>query len=86
MTKEQKIRDLKHEITILTNRNLQLNKDCCKYRIALNRIAHAKSWGIREGYHIEIATRALVIGEVVSALPDGAAIITENKTTNTPTA
>lgn len=44
------------------------HKEIVKYRTALNRIAHPKSWGVKEGHHQEIARVALVIGK--HNLPD----------------
>ena len=53
-----------------------------KYRLALNRIASPKNWGVNEGYHVEIAKRALVIGgEPNVTLPDGASMFQTNDTT-----
>lgn len=50
-----------------------------KYRLALNRIASPRNWGVNEGYHVEIAKRALVIGGSPNVtLPDGASIFEPN--------
>lgn len=42
--------------------NAALHAHVRRYRLALNLIAHPKTWRIREGFHVEIATRALLIG------------------------
>jgi len=56
-----------------------------KYRLALNRIASPRNWGVNEGYHVEIAKRALVIcGEPDVTLPDGASISETNDQEHRP--
>lgn len=50
----------------------KLRADCRKYRLALNRVASPKNWGVHAGHHVEIARRALLIGEKCEPLPDGA--------------
>jgi hypothetical protein len=57
----------------------ELHLELRRYRIALNRIAHPKSWGVNPGFHEEIARRALIIGQPVAELPPGAAIVATPK-------
>lgn len=66
--------ELEAEVKRLEGEVDKLNKECQKYRIALNRVARPSTWGIPEGYHAEIARRALVIGEEVDPLPEGAKV------------
>lgn len=64
---------LREKIGKLEDEIISLHKECQKYRVALNRIAHPESWSINEGFEAEIARRALVIGMKVEELPEGAA-------------
>jgi hypothetical protein len=46
----------------------RLHAECRKYRLALNRIAHPESYGVKRGYEKEIARRTLVIGVPIDPL------------------
>jgi hypothetical protein len=58
--------------------NAKLKQEWQKYRLALNRIAHPETYGIRTGHEVNIALRALVIGMEVDPLPRGAKITEPN--------
>lgn len=60
------------EIARLRSKVDSLHLECRKYRIALNRVALPGLWGCKPGFHVEIAKRALLIGEEVDPLPEEA--------------
>jgi hypothetical protein len=62
-------RSLETECVDLRVEVADLHQECKKYRLALNRIAHPKEYGLDDGHHNEIAKRALVIGVYVNPLP-----------------
>ena len=55
----------------------ELHLECQKYRVALNRVAYPTSWGVKPGFHVDIAIRALVIGENPDPIPTGAHLTKE---------
>lgn len=65
---EDKMR-LEDEITRMHENTTHLQCEWQKYRLALNRIGHASAYGIKPGFDVEIARRALVIGENVHPVP-----------------
>ena len=71
--------DLLCEVDQMQAEIAKLRADCRKYRLALNRVASPKNWGVHEGYHVEIARRALLIGGKCDPLPDGALILPNEK-------
>ncbi len=64
--------------------NAKLKQEWQKYRLALNRIAHPETYGIRPGHEVNIALRALVIGMEVDPLPRGAKITEPNSVLSPP--
>lgn len=70
--------DLRGEVAHLMTEKVKLHAECQKYRVALNRVASPKTWGVNPGYHVEIASRALVIGMKADPLPEAAKISQPN--------
>lgn len=69
---EQQIAALEEKLEVVNEQIKKLHKECRKYRLALNRIAHPDSYEIVPGHEVEIARRCLLIGENGPALPEEA--------------